>query len=141
MTEVVLPNDTNPMGILQGGRIIQWMDIASAIVAQTHSECVCVTAAVDQVVFKNPAHTGDIVLIKARITRAFNTSMEIYVEAWARKVTSKDEKMINAAWFTFVAIAENSKATNVPEVQPQSEFEISLFEGALKRRQQRLATP
>lgn len=139
MTEVVLPNDTNPMGILQGGRIIQWMDIASAIVAQTHSECICVTASVDQVAFKNPAHTGDIVLIKARITRAFHSSMEIYVQAWARKVTSKDEKLINEAWFTFVAIDANTNATQVPEVEPETEKEIELYEGALKRRTLRLA--
>lgn len=140
MTEVVLPNDTNPMGILQGGRIIHWMDIASAIVAQTHSERACVTASVDQVAFRHPAHAGDIVLIKARITRAFRSSMEIYVEAWARKVTSKDAKLINEAWFTFVAIDENAKATAVPEVKPQTDSERALYEGSLKRRKQRLST-
>lgn len=138
MTEVVLPNDTNPMGILQGGRIIQWMDIASAIVAQTHSERICVTASVDQVVFRNPAHTGDIVLIKARITRAFRSSMEIYVQAWSRKVTSKDAKLINEAWFTFVALDDEAKATPVPEVKPQTKEEELWYAGALKRRKLRL---
>jgi len=137
MTEVVMPNDANPMGILQGGRIIHWMDIASAIVAQTHSGKICVTASVDQVAFRSPARVGDIVLIKARVTRAFRTSMEIYVEAWARPVTATEATMINEAWFTFVALDRNGKPSSVPEVNPQSEKEIALFEGAIARRARR----
>ncbi|MBK7816171.1 MAG: hypothetical protein IPJ60_00645 [Sphingobacteriaceae bacterium] len=86
MTEIVCPNDTNPMGILQGGRLVQWMDIASAVCAQNHSEHICVTASIDSVKFKSPAKVGDIITIKARITRAFNSSMEIFVQAWAKKL-------------------------------------------------------
>lgn len=77
MTEVVCPNDTNPMGILQGGRLVQWMDIASAVCTQNHAEHICVTASIDSVKFKSPAKVGDIITIKARITRSFNSSMEI----------------------------------------------------------------
>lgn len=138
MTEVVHPNDTNPMGILQGGRIIQWMDIASAIVAQTHSEKICVTASVDQVVFRKPARNGDIILIKARITRSFHTSMEIYVEAWARSVTGADRRLINEAWFTFVALDENGKPAPVPPVKAESAKEIKLYKSATERRKIRL---
>lgn len=138
MTEVVLPNDANPMGMLAGGRIIQWMDIACAIVAQTHSGKVCVTASVDQVAFKNPARVGDIVLIKARITRAFNSSMEIHVQAWSRRVISKEENLINEAWFTFVALNENGKPAEVPPVKPENAEEKRLFNSALQRRKSRL---
>ena len=71
MTQVVCPNDTNPMGILQGGKLVQWMDIASAVCAQNHAENICVTASIDSVKFKSPAKVGDIITIKAKITRAF----------------------------------------------------------------------
>lgn len=137
MTEVVMPNDTNPMGILQGGRIIHWMDIASAIAAQTHSGKICVTASVDQVAFRAPARVGDIVLIKARVTRAFRTSMEIYVEAWSRTATGTSATMINEAWFTFVALDSDGKPSVIPELIPQTPKEKDLYEGAVNRRQQR----
>ena len=87
-TEVVCPNDTNPMGILQGGRLVQWMDIAAAVCAQTHSGKICVTASIDTVSFKRPAYVGEIVTIEARITRAFTTSMEIMVSALSRLLRS-----------------------------------------------------
>lgn len=81
MTEVVCPNDTNPMGILQGGKLVQWMDIASAVCAQNHAEHICVTASIDSVKFKTPAKVGDIITIQAKMTRAFSSSMEIFVQA------------------------------------------------------------
>jgi acyl-CoA hydrolase len=83
-TEVVCPNDTNPMGILQGGRLVQWMDIAAAVCAQTHSGKICVTVSIDTVSFIRPAYVGDILTIEAKITRAFTTSMEIMVSAWSK---------------------------------------------------------
>src|ERR1019366_1029322 len=85
-TEVVCPNDTNPMGILQGGRLVQWMDIAAAVCAQTHAEKICVTASINQVDFNAPAKVGDIITIRASLTRAFNSSMEIFVESFAKNV-------------------------------------------------------
>jgi acyl-CoA hydrolase len=85
-TEVVCPNDTNPMDILQGGRLVEWMDIAAAVCAQTHSGKICVTASINQVDFNAPAKIGDIITINASITRAFHSSMEIFVQAFARKV-------------------------------------------------------
>ena len=88
-TEVVCPNDANPMGMLQGGRLVEWMDIAAAVCAQTHSGKICVTASINQVDFNQPAKTGDIITITATITRAFNTSMEIFVQAFARKVLAQ----------------------------------------------------
>ena len=109
MTEVVCPNDTNPMGILQGGRLVQWMDIASAVCSQNHAEHICVTASIDSVKFKAPARVGDIITIKAKITRSFKSSMEIFVQAWAKKIISQRAYLINEAYFTFVAIDDNSK--------------------------------
>jgi acyl-CoA hydrolase len=137
-TEVVFPNDTNPMGMLQGGRLMQWMDMVSAVCAQTHAERIAVTVSINKVFFKNPAKTGDIITIKARITRAFSTSMEIFVQAWARKVTSREAYLINEAFFTFVALDDNAKPAAVPPVKPVTAEEKLLYRQALERNNVRL---
>ncbi len=138
MTEIVCPNDTNPMGILQGGRLVQWMDIASAVCAQIHSEHICVTASIDNVKFKAPAYVGDIVTIKAKITRSFNSSMEIFVQTWAKKVKEPKNYLINEAYFTFVAIDSNAKPIAVPIVKPLTEHEKKEFMNAEKRKKIRM---
>jgi acyl-CoA hydrolase len=138
MTEIVCPNDTNPMGILQGGRLVQWMDIASAICAQNHAEHICVTASIDSVKFKTPAKVGDIITIKAKMTRAFNSSMEIFVQAWAKKILSQRAYLINEAYFTFVAIDDNASPAIVPSIKPLTEIEKKEYADALKRKNNRL---
>lgn len=137
-TLVVYPNDTNPMGMLQGGKLIQWMDTASAVCAQTHAERIAVTVSLNKVIFKNPAKTGDIVTIKAKITRAFGTSMEILVRAWTRKVCSKEEALINEAYFTFVALDDNENPVAVPKVKPESDEERRHYRQALTSRPKRI---
>ena len=136
-TEVVFPNDTNPMGMLQGGRLIQWMDMTSAVCAQTHAERIAVTVALDKVFFRNPAKTGDIITIKAKITRAFDTSMEIFVQAWARKVISREVYLINEAYFTFVALDDNANRVIVPKVKPVTNEEKTHYKQALARKNSR----
>lgn len=138
MTEVVCPNDTNPMGILQGGKLVQWMDIASAVCAQIHSEHICVTASIDSVKFKIPAKVGDIITIKARITRAFSSSMEIFVQAWAKKVLSRKAYLINEAYFTFVAIDDYGNPCEIMGIKPLTVEEKRQYAEASKRKQQRL---
>lgn len=138
MTEIVCPNDTNPMGFLQGGRLVQWMDIASAICAQNHSERICVTASIDSVKFKMPAKIGDIITIKAKITRSFSSSMEIFVQAWAKKILSQKVYLINEAYFTFVALDDNANPVNVPTIKPTSDSEKQEYLNALKRKNSRL---
>ena len=133
-TEVVCPNDVNPMQILQGGRLIQWMDLASAICAQNHAGNICVTASIDRVSFKAPAVIGDIITIYTRVTRAFTTSMEIHAQAWSKKVRDTDKLLINEAYFTFVAIDENGKAVSIPKVIPISVEEKLQYKAAGKRK-------
>src|SRR5580765_6987384 len=82
MTEIVLPNDTNVFGSLMGGRLMYWMDIAAAIAAQRHCNAAVVTASVDNISFQNPIKLGNTVHIEAKVTRAFNTSMEIFLRVW-----------------------------------------------------------
>jgi acyl-CoA hydrolase len=137
MTEIVFPNDTNPMGILQGGRLMHWMDIASAVCAQRHAERIAVTAAIDKVYFRHPVYLGDILTIKAKITRAFNTSMEIYVEVWARKVKSAEIFLTNHAYFTFVALDDQAMPVAIPPIIPSGAEEKAQYTAALKRKESR----
>lgn len=138
MTEVVFPDDTNPMGIVQGGRIIQWMDIACAICAQTHAGKIAVTASIDKVKFKNAAKLGDIITVKAKITRVFNTSMELHTEVWARRLPDMTSFLTNEAYFTFVALDEYAKPVSVIPIKPVSKIEKLQYKEALVRRKERI---
>ncbi|HET6991433.1 MAG TPA: acyl-CoA thioesterase [Bacteroidia bacterium] len=136
-TEVVCPNDTNPMGLLQGGRLVQWMDIAAAICAQSHAEKICVTASIDSVNFKNSARVGDVITIRARITRAFRSSMEIFVETHSRNTLSRENHLINEAYFTFVALDDHAHVTQVAAVRPVTKEEQEQYHNAMKRKKKK----
>lgn len=138
MNEIVLPNDTNTFGNLMGGRLMYWMDIAAAIVATKHSNAPCMTASVDNISFKNPIKLSNIVHIEARITRAFNTSMEVNLKVWGEDSLHQYRYESNEAYFTFVALDPNGKPRSVAPVIPETEQEQKLYDGALRRRQLRL---
>lgn len=138
MTELVLPNDTNLFGNLMGGRLMYWMDIAAALSAQKHCNAPVVTASVDNISFENPIKLGNVVHIEAKITRAFNSSMEIHLKVWGEDLTQQYKYKSNEAYYTFVALDPNRKPRPVPPVQPDSAEERRLFDGALRRRQLRL---
>lgn len=138
MNELVLPNDTNPLNNLMGGRLLHWMDIAAAISAQKHCNNIVVTASVDNVSFKHPIKLGDVITIEAKVTRAFSTSMEVRLQVYAENIPSGTRVRSNEAFYTFVALDSNGKTVPAPEIKPESEEEHKLFEGALRRRQLRL---
>ncbi len=138
MNEIVLPNDTNTYGNLMGGRLMYWMDIAAGVTAMRHSQSPVVTASVDNISFKTPIKQGNIVHIEAHITRSFNTSMEIYMKVFGEDNLHQYKYESNEAFFTFVALDPNGNPKPVPEVIPETEKEIKLFNGALQRRQLRL---
>lgn len=138
MNELVLPNDTNTFGNLMGGRLMYWMDIAAGIVAARHSNAPCMTASVDNLSFKTPIKLGNLVRIEARITRAFNTSMEIYLKVWGEDCLQQYRYESNEAYFTFVALDPNNKPRTVAPVLPETPEEQARYEGALRRRQVRL---
>ncbi|MEO7800816.1 MAG: acyl-CoA thioesterase [Ginsengibacter sp.] len=138
MTELVLPNDTNTFGNLMGGRLMYWMDIAAALSALKHCSSPVVTASVDNISFTSPIKLGNVVHIEARVTRAFNTSMEVHLKVWGEDALLQARYKSNEAFFTFVAINEKGKASPVPQIIPQDAEEIRLFDGALRRRQIRL---
>jgi acyl-CoA hydrolase len=138
MNEIVLPNDTNTFGNLMGGRLMYWMDIASAIAAMRHCNSPCMTASVDNLSFKTPIKIGNIVHIQSKVTRAFNTSMEIHVEVWGEDSLHQYKYKSNEAYFTYVALDPNGKPRPVPQLIPETEEEKKLYNEALRRRQLRL---
>ena len=138
MTELVLPNDTNPLNNLMGGRLMHWMDIVSAISAQKHSNRIVVTASVDNISFENPIALGDVVTLEAKVTRAFSSSMEVHIMVKGENIPSGKKYVSNSAFFTFVAVDQSGKPIDVPELVPETAEETELFEGALRRRQLRL---
>lgn len=138
MNELVLPNDTNTLNNLMGGRLLHWMDIAAAISAQKHSNHIVVTASVDNVSFKKAIKLGDVITINAKVTRAFTTSMEVRLEVWTENIPTGEKNKSNEAYFTFVALDNAGRVTKVPELIPETEEEQDHFSHALRRRQLRL---
>ncbi len=138
MNELVLPNDTNSFGNLMGGRLMYWMDIAAAIASSRHANIPVMTVSVDNLSFKSPIKLGNVVHIEAKVCRAFNSSMEVYLKVWGEDLLHQFKYESNEAFFTFVALDEQGKPTPVPKLIPETEHEKKLFDGALRRRQLRL---
>ncbi|NIG53452.1 acyl-CoA thioesterase [Chitinophaga sp. Cy-1792] len=138
MTELVLPNDTNTFGNLMGGRLMYWMDIAAALSCMKHCAAPVVTASVDNISFMNPIKLGNVVHIEAKVTRAFNTSMEVHMRVWGEDPVQQYRYKSNEAFMTFVALDPNGNSRPVPAITVDTEEEIKLYEGALRRRQLRL---
>ena len=134
-TEIVLPNDTNNLNNLMGGRLLHWMDIVAAVTAQRHSGRTCVTASVNNVSFGHPIPRASIVTLEANISRSFNSSMEIIIDVWTEDTQSGIKTKCNEAIYTFVAVGNMNKPTVVPEVTPESSKEKERFDAALRRRQ------
>jgi acyl-CoA hydrolase len=138
-TQLVLPNDTNQLGNLLGGTLMHWIDIAAAISAQRHTDRVCVTASVDELIFLQPIRLGEIVTLQASVNRVFRTSMEVGVLVTAQGSGGKPSRRANTAYLTFVALDDQGKPVPVPAVEPETDIEQKRFAQALERRERRLA--
>ena len=139
MTELIMPNDTNPLGDLMGGYLMRWMDIVSAICASRHCECHVVTASVDHISFHEPIKLGDVITLTATITRAFNTSVEVFVEVSAADMPGTNPRQSNHAYFSFVALDKETRVPQkVPTLLPITNEEKKLYESAIRRREIRL---
>ena len=134
-TEIVLPNDTNNLDNLMGGRLLHWMDIATAIAAHRHCGRIVVTASVNNVSFAKAIPAGSIVTLEAKVSRAFTSSMEVIVDVWMENNQHKGKVKCNEAIYTFVAVDQLGNPIDVPQLTPESEEEKSRYEGALRRRQ------
>lgn len=138
MTQLVMPNDTNPLGNLMGGNLLKWMDVCSSITAAKHSGSQVVTAAVDNVSFQRAIRQGDVVTITAKVTRTFNTSMEIHLVVHTQSFGDEVKHKSNEAFYTFVALDNGHRPKAAPPVKPETDQEKELYAGALRRRQLRL---
>lgn len=138
MTEIVLPNDTNGLGNMMGGRLLHLMDIGAAISAQRHANRVCVTAAVDSVEFQSPILEGEVVIIESQVNRAFNTSMEIEINVWAENPRAQTKRKCNRAYYTFVAVDADGRPISIPPITPETGEEEERYAGAARRREFRL---
>jgi acyl-CoA hydrolase len=134
-TKVVLPNDTNTLGNLFGGQLLAWMDVIASVSAQRHSRRVVVTASVNNVSFKEPILHSSIVTLEAKVSRSFNSSMEVFVDVYIEDHVSGKRRKCNEAIYTFVAVDQNGGPIQVPELIPETEEEKERYEGALRRRQ------
>ena len=134
MTEIILPNDTNTLGNLLGGRLMHFIDLTGAMAAYRHARTHVVTAAMDHIDFIRPVHLGDLVTLKSSVNRAFSTSMEVGVKVWAENTRTASVAHVASAYLVFVAIDEQGHRVPVPEVLPESADEIRRYEGAMRRR-------
>jgi acyl-CoA hydrolase len=136
MTEIVLPNDTNNLKNLFGGQLLSWMDRCAAIAAHRHCRRIVVTASVNNVSFNHAIPQGAIVTLEAKVSRAFSSSMEVFVDVFIedQNIGGKTTKA-NEAIYTFVAVDQLGNPINIPKIEPQTEIEKLRFEGALRRRQ------
>ena len=137
-TEIVLPNDTNGLGNMMGGRLLHLMDKCAAISAQRHAHRVCVTASVDNVEFQSAIEEGEVVIIEGHVNRAFRTSMEVELNVWAENPLQETRRKCNRAFYTFVALDEDGAPIPVPDIDPQTPQERERHEAAAKRRDIRL---
>ena len=133
-SKIVLPNDTNVLANLMGGQLLNWMDITAGISAQRHSRRVVVTASVNNVSFNQPIKLGDVVTIEAKVSRAFTSSMEVYLDVYV-DLPNGDRKKSNEAIYTFVAVDQNGSPIEVPELIAETDLEKERYASALRRRQ------
>lgn len=138
MNELVMPNDTNPLGNLMGGRLLQWMDVCSAISAQRHCNRNVVTVAVDSVEFKSAIKLGEVVVIEGEVTRTFYSSMEVAMQVWAENLRTGECRLCTTSFYTFVAVDADGRPVPVPEIIPETDFEKERYEQAAERREIRL---
>lgn len=134
-TKIVLPNDTNTLGTLFGGKLLAWMDEIATVSAQRHSKRVCVTASINNVAFQNPIKLADIVTLEAKVSRAFTSSMEVYIDVFVEDLNTGQRRKCNEAIFTFVAVDQLGNPIHVPPIRPETEQDKIRYDGALRRRQ------
>ena len=135
VTDLVLPSETNPINNLFGGELLARMDRAASISARRHSRRIVVTASVNHVAFNRAVPLGSVVMIEAKVSRAFNSSMEIYMDVWIEDRESGECVKANEAIYTFVAVDDMGRPVRVPELVPETELEIERFDAALRRKQ------
>lgn len=135
MSDMVLPSETNPLNNLFGGELLARMDRAASIAARRHSRRITVTASVNHVAFNRAIPLGSVVIVEAAVSRAFHTSMEVFIDVWIEDRYTGERTKANEAIYTFVAVDDTGKPTEVPPLQPETALEKERFAAALRRKQ------
>jgi acyl-CoA hydrolase len=139
MTEIILPNDTNILGHLLGGRLMHFIDLTAAMAAYRHARTYVVTAAMDHIDFIRPVNLGDLVNLKSSVNRAFSTSMEVGVKVWAENTHTGEVQHVASAYLVFVAVDKQGHRLKVPQLLPETPDERRRYADALLRREHREA--
>lgn len=137
MTEIILPNDTNTLGNLLGGRLMHFIDLVGAMAAYRHTRTHVVTAAMDHIDFIQPVHVGDLLILKSSVNRAFSKSLEVGVKVHAESFQQGTHRHVASAYLVFVAIDANGCPVRIPELTPETPDQMRRYEGALRRRENR----
>lgn len=135
MTNIVLPNETNSLRNLFGGELLAKMDRCAAIAASRHCARRVVTASVNHVSFNHPIPEGGVVVLEAKVSRAFSTSMEIYVDVWLDDPILGKKIHTNDGIYTFVAVDEFNKPVPIPSLIPETDLEKERYDAALRRKE------
>jgi acyl-CoA hydrolase len=137
MTELVLPNDANPLGALLGGRLMHWIDLAGAMAVHRHTRSYAVTASVDHIDFLVPVQVGDLVILRSSVNRVFQTSVEVGVKVFVENYIADTSQHVASAYLTFVAIDAKGNHLKVPAVIPETEEQQRRYDDAGRRRELR----
>ena len=135
MTDLVLPSETNPLNNLFGGELLARMDRCASITARRHSRRIVVTASVNHVAFSRAVPLGSVVTVEAAISRAFTSSMEVFLDVWIEDRLSGDRTKANEGIYTFVAVDETGNPVRVPPIEPETDLEKERYAAALRRKQ------
>ncbi|MFP2997024.1 acyl-CoA thioesterase [Spongiivirga sp. MCCC 1A20706] len=135
LTDLVLPSETNPLNNLFGGELLARMDRAASIAARRHSRRIVVTASVNHVAFNRAIPLGSVVTVEAKVSRAFTSSMEIFIDVWTEDRESGARAKANEAIYTFVAVDETGRPVAIPKIKPETALEKERYEAALRRKQ------
>jgi acyl-CoA hydrolase len=138
-SELALPNDSNGLGNVLGGKVMHLVDLAGALAAIRHARRPVVTASVDSMHFLQPVHIGELIVLRSSVNRVFRSSMEVGVKVVTEKLRTGDRLHTCSAYLTFVALDDNGKAISIPPVIPESEDEKRRYREAGERREYRLA--
>lgn len=139
MTEVVLPNDANPLGNILGGKVMHLVDVCGAIAAHRHASSYVVTASIDHMDFLHPIRVGELIVLKSSVNRVFHTSMEVGVKVFSENVLTGERRHTSSAYLTFVALDAHAQRKEIPPVIPETEAELRRYEQAGRRREYRIA--
>ena len=137
--QVVLPNDSNPLGYILGGTVMHLIDITGAIACHRHTNSLALTAGVDSLDFLHPIKVGDMIILKSRVTCTFNTSLEVEVDVFSEAITTGERRLTSRAYLTFVALDQDGNPKPVPPLAIETAEDEQRCRAARERRAERLA--